>query len=297
MARADDNGWSRWPAPAKLNLFLHIVGRRADGYHLLQTVFQLLDWGDELGLRVRADGVIACAEPVAGVADEANLALRAARLLQRASGTALGADVVIDKRIPFGGGLGGGSSDAATALVALNELWDCGFDTEHLAALGLELGADVPVFVHGRSAWAEGIGEVLTPLDLPERWYVVVDPGVAVSTAALFSDANLTRNAAQMTIPRFISGAVTQNVFEPVARDRYPRVAHALDWLGRHAAARLSGSGGCVFVPVPTRAAGEMLVEECPDDLRAWLVRGVVHSPLAMHLAQWREQHAVGSTN
>lgn len=296
MARADDNGWSRWPAPAKLNLFLHITGRRADGYHLLQTVFQLLDWGDELGLRVRADGVIACAEPVAGVADEANLALRAARLLQRASGTALGADVIVDKRIPLGGGLGGGSSDAATALVALNELWNCGFDAEHLVALGLELGADVPVFVHGRSAWAEGIGEVLTPLDLPERWYVVVDPGVAVSTAALFSDANLTRNAAQMTIPRFISGAVTENVFEPVARVRYSRVARALDWLGRYGAPRLSGSGGCVFVPVATRAAGEMLIEQCPDDLRAWLVRGVVHSPLAMRLAQWREQ-VVGSTN
>lgn len=293
-ASADGNGWSRWPAPAKLNLFLHITGRRADGYHLLQTVFQLLDWGDELGLRVRADGEITCAEPIAGVADDTNLALRAARLLQRESGTALGAEVAIDKRIPLGGGLGGGSSDAATALVALNELWNCRFDTDRLAALGLELGADVPVFVHGHSAWAEGIGEELTPLDLPQRWYVVVDPGVCVSTAALFSDPDLTRNAARMTIPRFISGAGTQNAFEAVARDRYPRIARALDWLGRHGAARLSGSGGCVFVPVAMRAAGEKLVEECPDDLRAWLVRGVARSPLAMRLAQWREQHVVG---
>jgi 4-diphosphocytidyl-2-C-methyl-D-erythritol kinase len=293
MPLVDDPGWSRWPAPAKLNLFLHITGRRADGYHLLQTVFQLLDWGDEVRARVRDDGRISC-EPLAGVEPEANLGLRAAQLLQRASGTALGAELAIDKRIPLGGGLGGGSSDAATVLVALNELWGCGFDEEGLADLGRRLGADVPVFVRGKSAWAEGIGEVLTAMELPERWYVIVDPGVSVSTARLFGDPDLTRNAPRLTIPLFTSGVATENAFESLARAGYPQVAHALEWLGRHAPARLSGSGGCVFAAVETREAGEALVERCPRNLHAWLARGVDRSPLGACVTRWRAQHALG---
>ncbi|MEO5558776.1 MAG: 4-(cytidine 5'-diphospho)-2-C-methyl-D-erythritol kinase, partial [Dokdonella sp.] len=224
-------GWSDWPAPAKLNLFLHIVGRREDGYHLLETVFQLLDWGDLVRLRVREDGLIHRHDPLPGIAPENDLAVRAAQALQTATGSRLGVDIAIDKRIPMGGGLGGGSSDAATVLVALNALWNTNLNDDALAAIGLKLGADVPVFVHGHSAWAEGIGERLRAIDLPERWFVVVDPGVRVPTIELFQAQDLTRNAPRLTIPRFVSGAATVNVFEPVVRERFPAVARALDWL------------------------------------------------------------------
>jgi 4-diphosphocytidyl-2-C-methyl-D-erythritol kinase len=273
-------GWSSWPAPAKLNLFLHIVGRRADGYHLLQTAFQLLDWGDTVRLRLRDDGEIRRVDPLPGVDAERDLAVRAARLLQSASGSRHGVDIAIDKRIPLGGGLGGGSSDAATTLVALNGLWGTGLDESALAALGLDLGADVPVFVRGHSAWAEGIGEDLVALDLPPRWYVVVDPGASVPTADLFRSPELTRDAPRLTIPLFLSGATTANVFEPIVRGRFPAVARALDWLATHGAARLSGSGGCVFVAMDTREAGEAVVRECPGGMRAILARGVAVSPL-----------------
>jgi 4-diphosphocytidyl-2-C-methyl-D-erythritol kinase len=285
---ADDEGWTRWPAPAKLNLFLHIVGRRADGYHLLQTAFQLLDWGDEVCLRLRDDGAIRRVDPLPGVSEEADLGLRAAVALRNATNGRLGVDIAIDKRVPIGGGLGGGSSDAATVLVALNALWQTRLDTDALAAIGLTLGADVPLFVRGKSAWAEGIGELLTPIELPERWYVVVDPGVAVPTRELFQVPELTRNSPRLTIPLFVSGVVTGNAFEPVARARFPGVAVALDWLGRHGEARLSGSGGCVFATVASRDAGAALVEKCPVDMRAWVVRGVSESPLHRRLAAWR---------
>jgi len=282
---APDAGWSNWPAPAKLNLFLHVVGRRADGYHLLQTVFQLLDWGDVVRLRVRADGEIHRLDPLPGIDAGQDLAVRAARALQAASGSRLGADIAVDKRIPLGGGLGGGSSDAATTLVALNALWDTRLDENALAALGLSLGADVPVFVRGRSAWAEGVGEALTALDLPQRWYVVVDPRASVPTADLFRSPELTRDAPHLTIPLFLSGATTANVFEPIVRERFPAVARALDWLATHGAARLSGSGGCVFVAVDSREAGEAIVGECPGGMRAILARGVPVSPLHERLA------------
>lgn len=281
-------GWSDWPAPAKLNLFLHIVGRRADGYHLLQTVFQLLDWGDTLRLRPRQDGEIRRVDPMAGVAPEADLAVRAARLLQSAAGVRLGADIAIDKRIPLGGGLGGGSSDAATALVALNALWRTGLGEDELAALGLRLGADVPVFVRGRSAWAEGVGERLAPVDLPPRWYAVLDPGAVVPTAALFAAPELTRAAPQLTIPHFLAGVRTGNVFEPVVRERFPAVARALDWLGRHGEARLSGSGGCVFVAVDARETAMKIVESPPHGMRGFAARGVAVSPLLARLEEWR---------
>jgi len=273
------NVWSAWPAPAKLNLFLHIVGRRADGYHLLQTVFQLLDWGDTINLRIRDDGAIRRADGFAGVAEDNDLGLRAARLLRAHDGrAALGVDLAIDKRIPIGGGLGGGSSDAATVLVALNTLWNCGFDEDRLADLGQQLGADVPVFVRGHSAFAEGVGERLTAIDLAERNYVIVDPGVSVPTAELFRAAELTRDTPPVTIPGFVCGASTQNAFEPVVRARYPAVARALDWLATLGEPRLSGSGGAVFMPID--GDGANVLAACPVGMRAWIARGVNRSSL-----------------
>jgi 4-diphosphocytidyl-2-C-methyl-D-erythritol kinase len=274
------DGWSVWPAPVKLNLFLRIVGRRADGYHLLQTVFRLLDWGDEIQLRVREDGAI---ERVAGsdaINPEKDLAVRAARALQAATGTRRGVEIKVDKRIPAGAGLGGGSSDAATALVALNALWKTGLPRERLAEIGLALGADVPVFVHGRSAWAEGVGEQLTPLELPSRWYVVLDPRVHVPTAELFQAPELTRNAASATITGFTSGAIRDNGFEPVARVRYREVAAALDWLGGFGVARLSGSGGAVFLECDDEASARGIAARCPEEFTAIVARGVNVSPL-----------------
>ena len=273
------DGWSDWPAPAKLNLFLHIVGRRDDGYHLLQTVFQLLDWGDTVHLRQRTDGVIRRASPLAGVAEADDLTVRAAHLLRRHAGRAdAGVEIAVDKRIPFGGGLGGGSSDAATVLVALNVLWGCGLGPDELAALGLALGADVPVFVHGRSAFAEGVGERLSPLALVPERYLVVDPGVSVPTGELFRAPQLTRDTPTMTIRGFVCGDPTGNAFEPVVRARYPAVERVFEWLGRHGRPRLSGSGGAVFMPI-TGDAAELLAD-CPQGMRAWTADGVDRSPL-----------------
>lgn len=280
--------WTAWPAPAKLNLFLRIVGRRADGYHDLQTVFRLLDWGDELRLRVRPDGAIVRVNEVPGVPAEADLVVRAARLLQAEAGVAQGAEIAVDKRIPMGGGLGGGSSDAATALVALNHLWGCGLDGDALASLAHRLGADVPVFVRGRSAWAEGVGERLTPVALPRRWYVVLDPGAHVPTAALFQAPELTRNAPPATISSFASGETAENAFEPVVRTRHAKVAAALDWLSRFGRARLSGSGGCVFLETTSLAQARRVVRECPQAFAAQLAAGLEVSPLHRALARHR---------
>jgi len=286
--------WTAWPAPAKLNLFLRIVGRRDDGYHDLQTVFRLLDWGDELRLRVRDDGAIVRTSEVPGVPAEADLVVRAARLLQLEAGVGLGADVAVDKRIPMGGGLGGGSSDAASTLVALNHLWGCGLDEDALAGLAHRLGADVPVFVRGRSAWAEGVGERLTPIALPRRWYVVLDPGEHVPTAALFQAPELTRNAPRATISSFASGETAENAFEPVARARHPQVAAALDWLSRFGRARLSGSGGCVFLETASLAQARKVVRRCPPAFAAQLAAGVEVSPLQQALARHRGRVAPG---
>ncbi|MET0582571.1 MAG: 4-(cytidine 5'-diphospho)-2-C-methyl-D-erythritol kinase, partial [Pseudoxanthomonas sp.] len=214
-------GWSEWPAPAKLNLFLHITGRRADGYHLLQTVFRLLDWGDTLHLRVRDDReIVRHGESAKGVGEADDLAVRAAKLLQIEANFAQGADISIEKRIPAGGGFGGGSSDAATVLVALNSLWGLDYPVDRLAQLGIELGADVPVFVRGENAWAEGIGEELTAVELPSAWYVLADPGIHVPTKDLFQAPDLTRNAAPAKIADFVSGNLLGNAFEPVLRRR-----------------------------------------------------------------------------
>jgi 4-diphosphocytidyl-2-C-methyl-D-erythritol kinase len=274
------DAWSQWPAPAKLNLFLHVVGRRADGYHLLQTVFQLLDWGDTVRLRVRDDGVISRTLALPGVAADNDLTLRAAHALRERTGTSLGVDIAVEKHIPLGAGLGGGSSDAATVLVALNQLWGMGLSEDALAEIGLSLGADVPVFVRGHSAWAEGVGETLTPAQLPPHFYVILDPRVHVSTAALFQAPELTRNSPRMTISDFLTGTCTANAFAPPVRVRYPQVAAAMDWLGQHGEARLSGSGGCVFAAMDSTEAAEAVVRDCPPEFAAYSAQGVNRSPL-----------------
>jgi 4-diphosphocytidyl-2-C-methyl-D-erythritol kinase len=280
------HAWTTWPAPAKLNLFLRVVGRRADGYHLLQTVFRLLDWGDEIRLRVREDGAIARIGGPDSIPPENDLVVRAARALQTAAGVRLGVDAAVDKHIPVGAGLGGGSSDAASVLVALNGLWETGLSRAQLAEIGVRLGADVPVFVHGRSAWAEGVGEKLTPLELPSRWYVILDPRVHVSTAELFQAPELTRNAAPATMAGFTSGAVRDNGFEPVARSRYREVASALDWLGQFGVARLSGSGGAVFLECGDEAGARGIAARCPEEFSAVVARGTNVSPLEAALAR-----------
>jgi 4-diphosphocytidyl-2-C-methyl-D-erythritol kinase len=271
-----------WPAPAKLNLCLHVTGRRADGYHLLQTVFQLIDVCDEDPRRVVPGGAIRRPEGPAGVAPDADLAVRAARLLQTVSGCRLGAELRVRKRIPAGGGLGGGSSDAATVLVALNALWGLDWPVERLAALGLQLGADVPVFVHGRSAWAEGVGERLAPIDLPAAWYLVVCPDCAVSTAEIFSAPELTRNTPETTISGFLSTG-GRNDCEPVVRRRYPAVAAALDWVSARSGdypAKLTGTGGCVFAAFGTEGEARAALAGLPPRWTGFAARGLAESPL-----------------
>jgi 4-diphosphocytidyl-2-C-methyl-D-erythritol kinase len=274
-----------WPAPAKLNLFLHVTGRRADGYHTLQTLFQFLEAHDLLRFEVTRDRRIVRAHPLADVPDERDLSVRAARALQESAGVTRGAVIHLDKRLPLGGGLGGGSSDAATTLLALNELWDCGLDRERLAALGLRLGADVPVFVHGRAAWAEGVGEVLTPAEPEERWVVVLAPPVAVSTAAVFAawdrEFDLTPPGPAITIRDFHAGR-TRNDLAPLVRRLYPEVDKALTWLGNFGDARMTGSGACVFLAVASEAQGREILGQCPAALAAdgFVTRGVNRHPL-----------------
>jgi len=281
--------WSEWPAPAKLNLFLRITGRRADGYHELQTVFRILDWGDRLRLRVRDDGRIERqGESLPGLAAADDLVVRAAKLLQQEANVALGADIVVEKHVPAGGGFGGGSSDAATVLCALDRLWGLDLGEERLAALGLRLGADVPVFVRGHSAWAEGVGERLRPLELPPAWYLLVDPGVHVPTAGLFAAPDLTRNAAPAKIADFLAGAVLDNAFEPVLRRLEPAVETAFRELAQVGRPRLTGTGGGCFVEFATRAAAESALARLPRRMRAWVAAGVDQSPLRRALAHTR---------
>jgi 4-diphosphocytidyl-2-C-methyl-D-erythritol kinase len=278
---------SRWPAPAKLNLFLHVTGRRADGYHELQTLFQLVDLADTIAIRVREDGEISRCEGPADVPAESDLAVRAARSLKSASGTRLGADLRVLKRIPQGGGLGGGSSDAATTLLALNHLWGCSLTPADLAALGLPLGADVPVFIGGFSAWGEGIGERLTPVELPERWYLIIHPGCTVSTREVFQSPELTRNSPISTI-RALLDSGGRNDCEPVVRGMRPEVGEALDWLGRFAQARLTGTGSCVFAAFGTAIEAERLAGRVPDRWKSTVARGLNASPVLERLRQER---------
>lgn len=272
-----------WPAPAKLNLFLHITGRRADGYHLLQTVFQILDYGDDLSFTPRDDGQIHCTGNHVGIAREEDLIVQAASLLQKEAGGGQGVDIVVNKRLPLGGGLGGGSSDAATTLVALNHIWRLGLGLEALAGLGLGLGADVPVFIHGRAAWAEGVGELLTPVALPERWFLVVNPGVSVATGRVFNAPDLTRNTPAITIRDFLAGS-GRNDCERVVRELYPEVAALLDWLGGKAAARMTGTGSCVFAPFDSKEAAAAVLAELPEPWEGFVAQGRNRSPLLARL-------------
>jgi 4-diphosphocytidyl-2-C-methyl-D-erythritol kinase len=267
-------------APGKLNLFLHVLGRRADGYHLLQTVFRLIDACDRVGIAVRADGEIRRHAPLPGVPPEEDLCVRAARLLQRHCGTRLGADLALEKNLPIGGGLGGGSSDAATTLIVLNRLWNAGLARDDMQALASRLGADVPFFVFGENALGEGIGERLTALALPPAWYLVLVPPAALSTRDVYSDNALTRNTKPLKIPPFFSG-LGANDLEPVAVKRSPEIAVHLAWLrARSPQARMTGSGACVFAEFATEGAARKVLGELPGAMRGFVARGLERHPL-----------------
>ncbi|MBC3215803.1 4-(cytidine 5'-diphospho)-2-C-methyl-D-erythritol kinase [Serratia fonticola] len=275
----------QWPSPAKLNLFLYITGRRADGYHQLQTLFQFLDYGDTLTIVPRQDDQIQLLTPVEGVPDEQNLIVRAARLLQHHCTThsiatlPRGADISIDKRLPMGGGLGGGSSNAATVLVALNELWQCGLSDDQLADMGLTLGADVPVFVRGHAAFAEGIGEQLQPANPVEKWYLVAHPGVSIPTPVIFADAELKRDTPVRPLNALLQ-APYANDCEPIARKRFREVEQLLSWLLQYAPSRLTGTGACVFAEFDSEPAALQVLNQAPAWLRGFVARGVNVSPL-----------------
>ena len=283
------------PAPAKLNLFLHVLGRREDGYHELQTVFQFLDLADRVRIARRDDTRVRRTAATPGVEEADDLVVRAARLLREASGIAAGTDIAVEKRIPLGGGLGGGSSDAASTLVGLDRLWGLGMDTDRLAALGARLGADVPVFVRGLAAWGEGVGERLVPVALEEPWYVLVVLPFAVSTAEVFQAPALTRNTPGIRMNRLFPGTSrapespvrierllvsTRNDCEPVVRAMHPEVGNALDWLSHHSRARMTGTGATVFAVFGTRERAVEVAGAVPPPWRGVVARGLNRSPL-----------------
>ena len=276
---------THWPSPAKLNLFLYITGQRADGYHSLQTLFQFLDYGDTIDIALRGDGEIRLLTPVEGVAHEDNLIVRAAHLLMKVASESnrlpkgSGADISIDKRLPMGGGLGGGSSNAATVLVALNHLWQCGLSIDELAALGLTLGADVPVFVRGHAAFAEGVGEILTPVEPEEKWYLVAHPGVSIPTPVIFNDPDLPRNTPKRSIKTLLK-CEFGNDCEVIARKRFREVDAALSWLLEYAPSRLTGTGACVFAEFDTESRARQVLEQAPEWLKGFVAKGVNLSPL-----------------
>ena len=261
------------PAPAKLNLMLHILGRRPDGYHELQTLFQFLDHGDELDFALRTDGVVQLHTEIADVPHDSNLIVKAARQLQALTGTTLGADIWLRKVLPMGGGIGGGSSDAATTLLGLNHLWQTGCSEDQLAQLGLCLGADVPVFVRGHAAFAEGVGEKLTPVELSEPWFLVLVPQVSVSTAEIFSDPLLTRDSAPIKVRPVLEGN-SRNYCQPVVERRYPDVRNALNLLNKFTEARLTGTGSCVFGAFPSKAEADRVSHLLADTLSGFVAKG-----------------------
>ena len=273
--------WERdFPAPAKLNLFLHVVGRRADGYHLLHTAFRLIDYGDTLRFAPAPAGEVRLRDPLPGVPADQDLAVRAARSLMREAGlTGVGVEIGRIKRLPVGGGLGAGSSNAATVLMALNRLWGIGWPRARLRALSLALGADVPFFVFGESALGEGVGEQLTPLAFEPAWYVVIDPRVAVSTSSVFADPGLTRTANPLKMAPFSAGW-GRNDLQSVVCARYPEVLQALDWLALRGQARMSGSGSCVFAAFPEEAIARSALTGLPGRWRGWVARGLDRHPL-----------------
>ncbi len=270
-------------SPAKLNLFLHITSRQADGYHCLQTIFQFLDYSDVLYFNVRDDGRLACELNIKDLLPEQNLVLRAAHLLKQYSGSQFGATIKVKKKIPLGGGLGGGSSNAATTLVALNRLWQLQLSKDKLAQLGFSLGADIPVFVHGQSAWAEGIGESLTPIDIDEPWYLVIHPACHVSTAEIFNAKELTRNTLPITMTQFLAGQ-TENNCETIVRSIYPQVGLALDWLAKYSPARLTGTGACLFASFASYKQAKAVFAKLPKQWQGFVAQGKNISPLHKHL-------------
>jgi 4-diphosphocytidyl-2-C-methyl-D-erythritol kinase len=272
-----------FPAPAKLNLMLRVVGRRADGYHLLQTVFRVIDHSDEVRIAVRADGIVRRAQPIAGIPEDADLSVRAARLLKTATGTQHGADIAVLKRVPMGAGLGGGSSDAATTLIALNQLWGTGLTRRALLALALELGADVPFFVFGESACAEGIGEVLRSIELPPAWYVVLTPQVEVPTARVFAHPDLKRDSKPIKIQAFSAGGLptcAANDLESLVCRLYPEVARHLEWLRQHGPALMTGSGASVFAAFDDELAARAAFAQRPPGMQGFVARGLDRHPL-----------------
>ncbi|MCU7813660.1 MAG: 4-(cytidine 5'-diphospho)-2-C-methyl-D-erythritol kinase [Candidatus Thiodiazotropha sp. (ex Lucinoma kastoroae)] len=268
-----------YPAPAKLNLMLRILGRRSDGYHELQTVFQFLDIHDRLRFKRRVDNKIILQDDIPGLPKKDNLCYRAARQLQMTSGSSQGVEIKLEKHLPMGGGLGGGSSDAATTLIALNRLWALSLNQAALKKIALTLGADVPIFIHGHAAWAEGIGEHLTNIELPQSWYLVLQPACHVSTAEIFNQADLTRHSPRIKIRAFLQGNY-QNDCLPVVRRRHPEVAEAMDWLNQYADARLTGTGGCVFAAFADQQQAREHLHDLPAGLNGFIARGVNRSPL-----------------
>lgn len=283
----NDAAWTAWPAPAKLNLFLRVTGRRPDGYHDLQTVFQLLKWGDTVRLRVRQDGLVERVGAASyGVPAEQDITVRAAKALQRAAGCALGVDIAVDKQIPLGGGFGGGSSDAATVLVALNHLWRLALSVDRLAGIGLELGADVPVFVRGRNAWAEGVGEKLTAIHLPEAWFLLIDSAVHVPTHELFQSPQLTRDQKLVKIGSYVSGSLLENAFEPVVRRLQPRINQVFESMSHCGKVALTGTGGGCFMRFGSKEAACEAQAKLPDGYRSWVVESAPESPLLQAVTQ-----------
>ena len=270
-------------APAKLNLFLHITGRRPDGYHLLQSAFQLIDRCDTVDVQTRDDGVIRRTNVIEGVAEESDLIIRAANLLQDHTKSRFGADLTLHKRLPMGGGLGGGSSDAASTLIALNHLWQCGLNRQELMGLGLQLGADVPFFLFGCNAFAEGVGEKLQAIETPDVWFVVIEPGVQVPTAAIFSAKELTRNTKPIKIADFSSSAKIhwKNDLQTVACSLYPEVEKAINWLKTFGDARMTGSGACVFCAFPDEHVAEMVLQQVPDCWKSWKAKALSKHPMS----------------
>lgn len=286
-----ESGWSTWPAPAKINLFLRITGRRSDGYHDLQTVFQLLDWGDTVRIRVREDGQIhRLASPGHDVPEAQDITVRAAKALQKDAGCPLGAEIAIDKRIPLGGGFGGGSSDAATVLLALNHLWRLNLPEARLAQIGLGLGADVPVFVYGQNAWAEGVGERLTPIQLPQAWYLLIDSGVHVPTAELFQSPQLTRDQKLVKIAGYVSGSLLGNAFEPVVRALQPRIDSVFTAMAGFGKVALTGTGGGCFLRFDSKEAALEAQAGLPEGYRSWVVSSAPESTLLQALRSARHE-------
>ncbi|WP_342220869.1 4-(cytidine 5'-diphospho)-2-C-methyl-D-erythritol kinase [Candidatus Fukatsuia endosymbiont of Tuberolachnus salignus] len=292
-----------WPSPAKLNLFLYVTGQHADGYHQLQTLFQFLDYGDELIITPRRDQQIRLLTPLAGVDQEQNLIVRAARLLQKQvlrqdqlqgaqpqkklpCNENYGADISVVKCLPMGGGLGGGSSNAATVLVALNHLWQCGFTDKQLATLGLTLGADIPVFIHGQAAFAEGVGEKLQPVTPAEKWYLVAHPGISIATSLIFSDSELVRNTPTRSLTTLLAAPFT-NDCEPIVRKRFHEVEQLLSWLLEYAPSRLTGTGSCVFAEFDTESSAREVLNIAPEWLHGFVAKGANVSSMRRTLSEY----------